>query len=175
MFNSVNKLTNVNQIASSLNTDAVRHLLPSEARDIQRLMSSDTTGLGSLGSSADRIRSNYRVDLPALRPDATAFERSNRDSISRNGDMAARDAAIAEAAYGVTAQRTTGLEELRSSLDTASDAKDVMDIKPVLAWKMHISRTMRSSFRRFRCGRPPRRDCVRSEMTRPASPSFSRA
>src|SRR3546814_4084165 len=86
MFNSVNKLTNVNQIASSLNTDAVRHLLPSEARDIQRLMSSDTTGLGSLGSSADRIRSNYRVDLPALRPDATAFERSSRDSISRNGE-----------------------------------------------------------------------------------------
>lgn len=43
--------------------------------------------------------------------------------------MAARDAAIAEAAYGVTAQRTTGLEELRSSLDTASDAKDVMDIQ----------------------------------------------
>src|SRR3546814_7336475 len=67
-------------------------------------MSSDTTGLGSLGSSADRIRSNYRVDLPALRPDATAFERSSRDSISRNGEMAARDAAIAEAAYGVTAQ-----------------------------------------------------------------------
>src|SRR3546814_18237033 len=92
-------------------------------------MSSDTTGLGSLGSSADRIRSNYRVDLPVLRPDATAFERSSRDSISRNGEMAARDAAIAEAAYGVTSQRTTGLEELRTSPDTASDAKDVMDIQ----------------------------------------------
>ena len=129
MFDSVNKLTNVNQIASSLNTDAVRHLLPSEARDIQRLMSSDTTGLGSLGSAADRIRSSNRVALPDLRPDATAFERTNRDSISRNGDMAARDAAIAEAAYGVTTKRTTGLEELRSSLDTASDAKDVMDIQ----------------------------------------------
>ena len=129
MFDSVNKLTNVNQIASSLNTDAVRHLLPSEARDIQRLMSSDMTGLGSLGSAADRIRSSNRVALPDLRPDATAFERTNRDSISRNGDMAARDAAIAEAAYGVTTKRTTGLEELRSSLDTASDAKDVMDIQ----------------------------------------------
>jgi len=129
MFNSVNKLTNVNQIASSLNADAVRHLLPSEARDIQRLMSSNTTGLGSLGTAADRIRSSNRVELPELRPGATAFERSNRDAISRNGDMAARDAAIAEAAYGVTAQRTTGLEELRSSLDTASDAKDVMDIQ----------------------------------------------
>lgn len=129
LFNSVNKLTNVNEIASSLNTDAVRHLLPSEARDIQRLMSSDMADLGSLGSSASRIRSDNRVELPDLRADATAFERSNRDAISHNGDMAARDAAIAEAAYGVTTQRTTGLEELRSSLDSASDAKDVMDIQ----------------------------------------------
>ena len=129
LYNSVNKLTNVNQIAPSLNTDAVRHLLPSEARDIQRLMSSDMSGMGSLGSSAARIRSNNRVELPDLRPGATAFERSNRDSISQNGEMAARDAAIAEAAYGVTAQRTAGLEELRSSLDSASDAKEVMDIQ----------------------------------------------
>jgi|TARA_A100001391_G_scaffold131334_2_gene90554 type IV secretion system protein VirB5 len=129
LFNSVNKLTNVNEIASSLNADAVRHLLPSEARDIQRLMSSDMTGLGSLGSSASRIRSDNRVELPDLRADATPFERSNRDVIAHNGDMAARDAAIAEAAYGVTTQRTTGLEELRSSLDSASDAKDVMDIQ----------------------------------------------
>lgn len=129
LYNSVNKLTNVNQIASSLNTDAVRHLLPSEARDIQRLMSSDMSGLGSLGSAAARIRSSNRVALPDLRPDATAFERSNRDSISQNGERAARDAAIAEAAYGVTTQRTAGLEELRSSLDSASDAKEVMDIQ----------------------------------------------
>ncbi|OAN57432.1 type VI secretion protein [Sphingobium sp. GW456-12-10-14-TSB1] len=129
MFNSINKLTNVNRIASSLNTDAVRHLLPSEARDIQRLMSSDISGLGSLSSSASRIRTNNRVAIPDLRTDATDFERSGRDAISRNGDLAARDAAVAEAAYGVTTQRTAGLEELRSSLDTASDAKDVMDIQ----------------------------------------------
>lgn len=129
LYNSVNKLTNVNEIASSLSTDAMRHLLPSEARDIQRLMSSDMTGLGSLGTSADRIRTSNRVALPDLRPDATAFERTNRDSLSRSGDIAARDAAIAEAAYGVSAQRTAGLEELRSSLDSAGDAKDVMDIQ----------------------------------------------
>ncbi len=129
LYNSVNKLTNVNQIASSLNTDAVRHLLPSEARDIQRLMSSDMSGLGSLSSSAQRIRSNNRVELPDLRSGATAFERSNRETLAQNGDLAARDAAVAEAAYGVTAQRTSGLEELRSSLDSASDAKEVMDIQ----------------------------------------------
>ncbi len=129
LYGSFNKATNVNQIASSLSTDAVRHLLPSEARDIQRLMSSDNASLGSLGSSADRIRSANRIDLPALRPDATEYERTARDALGRRGDMAARDAAIAEAAYGVTAQRTAGLEELRSSLDGATDAKDVMDIQ----------------------------------------------
>lgn len=129
MFDSVNKLTNVNKIASSLSTDAVRHLLPSEARDIQRLMSSDMSGLGSLTTSANRIRTANRVELPDLRPDATAYERAGRDTILRNGDLASRDAAIAEAAYGVTAQRTAGLEALRTSLDSASDAKDVMDIQ----------------------------------------------
>lgn len=129
LYNSVNKLTNVNEIASSLNTDAVRHLLPSEARDIQRLMSSDMSGLGSLGSATQRIRTSNRVELPDLRTGATAFERSNRETLSQNGELAARDAAIAEAAYGVTAQRTSGLEELRSSLDSASDAKEVMDIQ----------------------------------------------
>lgn len=106
MFNSINKLTNVNRIASSLNTDAVRHLLPSEARDIQRLMSSDISGLGSLSSSASRIRTNNRVAIPDLRTDATDFERSGRDAISRNGDLAARDAAVAEAAYGVTDRKS---------------------------------------------------------------------
>ena len=83
LYNSVNKLTNVNQIASSLNTDAVRHLLPSEARDIQRLMSSDMSGLGSLGSATQRIRSSNRVELPDLRAGATAFERSNRETLSQ--------------------------------------------------------------------------------------------
>ena len=64
-----------------------------------------------------------------LRPGASAYERASRDNLLRNGDLAARDAAIAESAYGVSAQRTAGLEELRTSLDTASDAKQVMDIQ----------------------------------------------
>ncbi|WP_420542886.1 type IV secretion system protein [Sphingomonas naphthae] len=129
LYASLNKVTNVNTIAPSLSTDAARHLLPSEARDIQRLMSSNNGGLGALGTAADRIRSSNRIELPALRPDATEYERSARTAIDRNGDYAARDAAVAEAAYSTTAQRTAGLEDLRGSLDSASDAKQVMDIQ----------------------------------------------
>ncbi|SEJ81125.1 type IV secretion system protein VirB5 [Sphingobium sp. AP50] len=129
LFDSFNQITNVNRIAPSLANDSVRHLLPTEARDIQRLMSSDITGMGGLSSSAERIRSAHRFSLPTLGTDASEFERSGREALSQNGDLAARDAAVAEAAYTVTAQRTTGLEELRSSLDGASDAKQVMDIQ----------------------------------------------
>jgi len=129
LYGSFNQVTDVNGIASSLSTDGMRHMLPQEARDIGRLMSSNNADLGSLGSSATRIRDANRVALPDLRPNASSYERASRDNMLRNGDMAARDAAIAEAAYDVTAQRTSGLEELRTSLDTASDAKQVMDIQ----------------------------------------------
>ena len=129
LYGSFNQVTDVNGIAPSLSTDAMRHLLPQEARDLGRLMSSDNASLGSLGSAATRIRAANRVSLPELRPGASPYERASRDNLLRNGNLAARDAAIAESAYGVSAQRTTGLEELRTSLDTASDAKQVMDIQ----------------------------------------------
>ena len=129
LYGSLNQVTDVNGIAPSLSTDAMRHLLPPHARDLGRLMSSDNASLGSLGSAATRIRDANRIALPELRPGASAYERTSRDNLLRNGDLAARDAAIAESAYGVSAQRTAGLEELRTSLDTASDAKQVMDIQ----------------------------------------------
>ncbi len=129
LYGTFNQVTDVNGIASSLSTDAMRHLLPPEARDLGRLMSSDNASLGSLGSAATRIRDANRIVLPELRPGASADERASRDTLLRNGDLAARDAAIAESAYSVSAQRTAGLEELRTSLDTASDAKQVMDIQ----------------------------------------------
>src|SRR3546814_20500568 len=40
LYGSFNQVTDVNGIASSLSTDAMRHLLPRAARDISRLMSS---------------------------------------------------------------------------------------------------------------------------------------
>src|SRR3546814_11364540 len=86
LYGSVNQVTDVNGIASSLSTDAMRHLLPREARDISRLMSSDNTSLGSLGSSATRIRDATRHALPELRPGASAHESAYRDHILRNGD-----------------------------------------------------------------------------------------
>ena len=96
LYGSFNQVTDVNGIAQSLSTDAMRHLLPPDARDLGRLMSSDNASLGSLGSAATRIRDANRIALPDLRPGASAYERASRDTLLRSGDLAARDAAIAE-------------------------------------------------------------------------------
>src|SRR3546814_5740139 len=98
LYASFNQVTDVNGIAPSLSTDAMRHLLPPEARDLGRLMSSDNASLGSLGTVTTRIRDANRVALPDMRTGASAYERESRAPLLRTGELAARGAAIAGAA-----------------------------------------------------------------------------
>lgn len=129
LFGSLNKLTDVNGIATSLTQDAVRRWLPPEVREIGALMSNGPDGLGALGQRATAIRNTGRISLPALTssaPPASVEARGRLDSV---GDQAARDAALAEAAYDATTKRTDGLEQLRTALDSATDAKEVLDIQ----------------------------------------------
>src|SRR3546814_5521268 len=78
LYGSFNQVTDVNGIDPSLFTDAMRHLLPPEARDLGRLMSSDNDSLGSIGTVTNSIRDANRVALPDLRPGAAAYERADR-------------------------------------------------------------------------------------------------
>ncbi|MFC6623935.1 type IV secretion system protein [Novosphingobium panipatense] len=129
LFGSLNKVTDVNGIATSLSQDAVRRWLPPEARDIAVLMNEGPDGLGAIGNRATTIRNAGRVNLPTLAagtPEASFDARGRLDTM---GNDAARDAALAESAYDVTRKRTDGLEELRGALDGATDAKDVLDIQ----------------------------------------------
>lgn len=129
LFGSLNKLTDVNGIATSLTQDAVRRWLPPEARDIAVLMNQGPDGLGAIGERATAIRDVGRVSLPALASSAAPAAWDARGRLDAIGDEAARDAALAETAYNVTRQRTDGLEELRGALDGATDAKEVLDIQ----------------------------------------------
>src|SRR3546814_11981898 len=91
LYGSFNQVTDVNGIAPSLSTDAMRHLLPPEARDLGRLMSSDNASLGSLGTVTTRIRDANRVALPDLRPGASAYERASPARLFRNGGIGKRE------------------------------------------------------------------------------------
>ncbi|MFD2427253.1 type IV secretion system protein [Sphingobium scionense] len=129
LFGSLNKLTDVNGIATSLSQDAVRRWLPPEARDIAVLMNEGPEGLGAIGNRATTIRDVGRVNLPTLAVGAPQASFDARGRLDTMGNEAARDAALAETAYDVTQKRTDGLEELRGALDGATDAKDVLDIQ----------------------------------------------
>lgn len=129
LFGSLNKLTDVNGIATSLTQDAVRRWLPPEARDIAALMNQGPEGLGALGERATAIRDVGRISLPPLSSSAGPGAWDARGRLDTIGNEAARDAALAETAYDVTRRRTDGLEELRGALDGATDAKDVLDIQ----------------------------------------------
>lgn len=129
LFGAFNKITDVNGIATSLSQDALRRWLPEDVRDIAVLTREGPDGLGSLGNRATEIRSTGRVSLPALSSSASQSMIDGRNRLDTLGDQAARDAALAETAYTATTKRTAGLEELRTALDSASDAKEVMDLQ----------------------------------------------
>ncbi|GGE97623.1 hypothetical protein GCM10011404_33490 [Sphingomonas prati] len=132
-YDAANGITNVNDIGSILNSPQSRNWIPSEAKDIQKMMSGANDQLGSLGSAATNIRNGRRVDIPALRANASESEKASRTGLDSRGNAYATDAAVAEAAYGATGTRTLGLEELRKSLDTATTQKQVQDIQARIA------------------------------------------
>jgi len=132
-YDAANGITNVNDIGSVLNSSQSRNWIPSEAKDIQKLMSGANDQLGSLGTAANKIRNGRRVDIPALGANATESEKAARKALDTNGNSYATDAALAEAAYSATGTRTKGLEELRRSLDTATTQKQVQDIQARIA------------------------------------------
>src|SRR3546814_18714237 len=56
LYGSFNQVTDVNGNAPSLSTDAMRHPLPTEARDPVRQLSSAKGNLGSIGTVPNPIR-----------------------------------------------------------------------------------------------------------------------
>lgn len=132
LYASMNKLTNVNSIATVLNNSAVRNVLPAEARDMTKLMSGDLSSTGAIGQRAEAIlsRSNLDTGIGAGGSDA---DKAYDEALRSSGQKAASNAAVAETAFGVTTARTQGLEQLRTALDSASDAKEVADLQARIA------------------------------------------
>ncbi len=123
-YNTVHGLTTVNGLSKILDSDIVKQWLPSGAQDIEKLISSANGSLGQLGSAAQAIRQGRQVNLPALPANATAADRANRAVLMANGDTAAKNAAIADAAFKTTTDRSAGLDELQKALAGATEEKD---------------------------------------------------
>ena len=126
---SLQKLTNMSEIASTLNLPQVRNILPTTTNDVTTLFGGDLTKLGSLGTLASNIQSRYRVSSSGSSEADEAYNQALRDATG----SAATTAALGENTLNITQARTQGLDQLRQQLASARDPKDVMDLQARIA------------------------------------------
>lgn len=121
LLNSLNVNSGVNALAGILQQPSLRTILP----DINAFVAAgrgDLAGLGAISSAAQSIRTQNRLYTPAA-GDVIAAD------IEAAGDRAARDLAAGEAVSTAAKTRLTGLQELQTALDSAGDARAVLDLQ----------------------------------------------
>lgn len=119
LYESFNKLTDVNDVASLLSSDEFRKHLPKEFGEIEKLVSG---GGGSLAGLVDRYLDQNRAYQGG---DANSFYRTELDRIAR---QTGAKHSIGQSVYDTASKRIDGLEELRQKITGDKDAKDVLDL-----------------------------------------------
>jgi len=121
LFDSLNEASGVGQIAAQLGAPSLREVLP-DVSALAAAAKGDLTGLGAIGTRADTIRSANRLYTPSVGdPSSTDLEAAGR--------RAARDLALGEAVSTAGAQRLAGLQTLQQAIDTAPNARAVLDLQ----------------------------------------------
>jgi type IV secretion system protein VirB5 len=121
LFDSLNQISNVNAIASQLASPTLRAFLP-DADKFVAAAKGDLGALGQIGQTALAIRSSNRLYTPADGDVVGA-------DLEAAGNRTARDLATAQAVGEAGAARLTGLQQLQGALDTAPNARAVLDIQ----------------------------------------------
>ena len=121
LFSSLNDGSGVSKIASALGVPSLRSFLP-DTSALSAVTKGDFSSLGAIGAKADAIRSANRLwTAPADDPLDADLEAS--------GQRAARDLALGQSVSDAGAQRLEGLKDLQAAIDTAPNARAVMDLQ----------------------------------------------
>ena len=121
LYDSMNQLTNVNDIAGLLNSDEFRSYLPAEFSEIEGLIDGSGSGFAGLTDSID----GYLDQNRHYESEANNFYAQELDRIAR---QTGAKHSIGEAVYETASQRIDQLEQLRERVSTAGTAKEVMDL-----------------------------------------------
>ncbi len=116
MYDSVNGLTNMSDIAGVLNDPAIRKALPENFADVEGLLSGN--GSGAFGSSAQKFldgNSTYQ----------TSANDFYAQELARTQKRNAGELSIGEQMYEAATKRVDGLETLRKQISKSEDAKEV--------------------------------------------------
>ncbi|MEJ5021164.1 P-type DNA transfer protein VirB5 [Ochrobactrum vermis] len=120
LYGSLNKLTNMADVAGVLNDPAIRKALPPDFEAIEKLFKGN--GSGAIGQSASKFlegNSSYRTDAD----DFYAKE------LSRAQNNNAGQMSLGQQVYDAATKRIDGIDELREKISSAGDAKEIADLQ----------------------------------------------
>jgi type IV secretion system protein VirB5 len=125
LYDGFNTASGAGALAGLLKAPELRAFVP-DADKYLAAARGDLAALGDIGRKALDIRAEARLYTAA--PDDPLGQ-----ELERQGDRTARDFALGQAAAQAGAQRLRGLEDLLSALDTAPNARAVMDLQARLS------------------------------------------
>ncbi len=125
LLTSLNQISNVNRLATLLSQPSLRAFLPN-ADAFVAAAQGDLTALGAIGAKAQAIRGANLLYTPPAGDAAGA-------DLTAAGNRAAINLATGESVGEAGATRLTGLQQLQAALDTAPNARAVLDLQARLA------------------------------------------
>lgn len=120
LYSSLNKLTNMADIAGVLNNPSIRKALPQDFSAIESLLNGSGTGV--FGQSA----SKFLQDNSTYQTDANDFYAQELTRIQKKN---AGQLSLGQQIYDVATKRIDGIDQLRQKISSASTAKEVADLQ----------------------------------------------
>ncbi|MDG2520514.1 type IV secretion system protein [Caulobacter segnis] len=124
LHDSLNLRSAIDAIAPELSAPELRKALP-DVSALEQAASGRFEALGAIGDRARQIREARRKLAPAAGEEASP--------LARQGDLAARDLAVGEAAVRASSERLTGLRALQAAVGQADSARAVADLQARIA------------------------------------------
>jgi type IV secretion system protein VirB5 len=120
LYGSLNKITDMADVASLLNNPSIRKALPQDFNAVESLFNG--SGIGVVGDSASKFlesNSTYRTDADDFyAKELLRLQNKNAGQIS-----------LGQQIYDAATQRIDGIDELRQKISNAADAKDIADLQ----------------------------------------------
>ncbi|EJB01722.1 P-type DNA transfer protein VirB5 [Rhizobium leguminosarum bv. trifolii WSM597] len=120
LYASLNKVTNMADVAGLLNDPSIRKALPQDFDAIEGLLKG--SGTGALGTSASKFLANNST----YRTDANDFY---AQELARAQNRNAGQMSLGQQIYDTATKRIDGIDQLRQQISSAADAKDIADLQ----------------------------------------------
>nr|WP_246813122.1 P-type DNA transfer protein VirB5 [Rhizobium changzhiense] len=120
LYASLNKFTNMADVAGLLNDPSIRKALPQDFNAIEGLLKGSGTGV--FGTSASKFLENNST----YRTDANDFY---AQELARAQNQNAGQMSLGQQIYDAATKRIDGIDQLRQQISSAADAKDIADLQ----------------------------------------------